>query len=99
MSPPGQEGATGELAARHAIADRDRPCRQRAPDAAEAIAGLFARLHLNRELVDIVDPARRVHPAGLGVEALVDEELPPGRGTIGVQPLPAGDLLLGAEEE
>ena len=49
--------------------------------------------------VDGIDAARGVHPAGLFVEALVDEELAPGDGAIGVQPLVAGHLQLGAEEE
>jgi hypothetical protein len=35
----------------------------------------------------------------MGVEALVDEELAPGRRAIGVQPRVAGHLQLGAEEE
>src|SRR5205085_11439009 len=51
------------------------------------------------ELVDEVDSAGRVHPAGMLVEALVDEELAPGGGAVSVQPLVAGYLLLGAEEE
>src|SRR3982750_4627619 len=55
-------------------------------------------LHRLSEFVDIIDAARRVHPAGVGVEALVDEELTPRRRAIDVQTLVAGYLLLGAEE-
>ena len=52
-----------------------------------------------RELVDIVDATGGVHPAGVAVPALVDEELPPGRGAIDVEAGIARHLLLGAEEE
>ena len=51
------------------------------------------------ELVDHIDAAGGMHPAGLGVEALVDEELAPGRGAVGVETLVAGDLHLRTEEE
>ena len=50
-------------------------------------------------LVDVVDAARRVHPAGAVVEALVDEELAPRDRAICVQPLLARHLRLGAEKE
>ena len=50
-------------------------------------------------IVDHVDPARRVHPADIRVEALIDEELAPGRSAVGVQPFLARHLKLGAEEE
>ena len=51
------------------------------------------------ELVDVVDAAGGMHPTGFGVESLVDEELAPGDGAVGVQPVVAGHLQLGAEEE
>jgi hypothetical protein len=40
-----------------------------------------------------------VHPAQAIVEPLVDEELAPGGGAVGVEAFAAGDLLFGAEEE
>ena len=43
--------------------------------------------------------ARSVHPAGAGVESLVHEKLPPGHGTVGVEPILAGHLQFGAEEK
>ncbi len=50
-------------------------------------------------LVDVVDAARGVHPAGLVVEALVDEELSPGQRAVGVQAFLAHHLRFLAEEE
>ena len=41
----------------------------------------------------------RVHPSRMGVEALVDEELAPGAGTVDIQARITGDLRLGAEIE
>ncbi len=52
-----------------------------------------------QELVDVVDAARGVHPAGPLVEALVDEELPPRDRAVGVEPLVADHVQLGPEEE
>ena len=40
-----------------------------------------------------------MHPAGALVEALVDEELAPGHGAVGVEPFVADHLQFGAEEE
>ena len=51
------------------------------------------------ELVDRVGAGRGVHPSRVGVEALIDKELTPGRGAIGVQSLIARHLQLGAEVE
>ncbi len=51
------------------------------------------------ELVHHVDAAGGMHPASVLVEALIDEELPPGGRAIGVQPLVGTHLQLGAEEE
>ena len=58
----------------------------------EAVALLRHRLEV---LVDVVDAARRVHPAGALVEALVDEELSPGQRAVRVQPFVAGHLRFG----
>lgn len=41
------------------------------------------------KLVDVVHGAGGVHPPGRFVETLVDEELTPGGGAVGVQPLVA----------
>jgi len=51
------------------------------------------------ELIDVIDAARRVHPAGMPVETLVEEELTPGRCAIDVETLVARHLQLGAEIE
>ena len=45
------------------------------------------------------DAARSVHPADVRVEALIDEELPPGHGAICIQPFFAHHLQLGPEIE
>ncbi len=50
-------------------------------------------------LIDGVDAAGGVHPAGAVVEALIDEELAPGDGSVGVEAFVAGHLQLGAKEE
>ena len=50
-------------------------------------------------LIDGVDAAGGVHPAGAFVEALVDEELAPGYRAVGVQAFIARHLEFGAEEE
>src|SRR5262249_35231783 len=46
-----------------------------------------------------VNGAGRVHPTTSLVEALVNEELPPGGGAVGVQTLVARHMQLGPEEE
>src|SRR5207237_9592294 len=51
------------------------------------------------EFIDIVDAARRVHPAGVGVEALIDEELAPGRRAIGTKAFVTRHLQFRAEVE
>src|SRR6185312_5686252 len=51
------------------------------------------------EFVDRVDAGGSVHPADVLVEALVDEELAPGRGAVGIEAFVAGDLRLAAEIE
>ena len=95
----------GERAARHAaigcaVGHGDALLGQRAPIGAVQIM-IFAALllHGQRELIDIVDARRRVHPAGVPVEALIDEELPPGAGAIGIKALAAFDLGFAAEIE
>ena len=66
-------------------------------DDVEALAVLLDdRLEI---LVDVVNAAGRVHPAGLVVEALVDEELPPGERAVGVESFFAHHLGFRAEEE
>ena len=49
--------------------------------------------------IDRVHAAGGVHPAGAGIEALVNEKLAPGDGAVSVQPFLAHHLQLGAEEE
>ncbi len=51
------------------------------------------------KLVYVLDPARGVHPAAVGVESLVDEELSPGDGAVRVESLVARHLQLGAKVE
>jgi hypothetical protein len=51
------------------------------------------------EFVFRVDAARRVHPADVLVESLVDEDLSPRDGAVRVEPFIARHLDLGAEEE
>ena len=51
------------------------------------------------EFVDVVHAARRVHPAGGGIEPLIDEDLPPRHRAVRVEPLVAHHLQLGAEVE
>ncbi len=100
MRGEGGEAPRRERAVGEAVGQGDRLDLHRAQFAAIAIEAL-ADLFDNRlgEFVDRIDAARRVHPADVGVEALIDEELAPGRGAIGVQPLVARHLLFGAEEE
>ena len=50
-------------------------------------------------LVDGIDAAGGVHPTGAVVEALVDEELAPGDGAVGIEAFVAHHLQFGAEEE
>ncbi len=40
-----------------------------------------------------------MHPAGVGVETLIDEELTPGGGAVDVKALVAAHLFLGSKEE
>ena len=82
------------------VGNRDRPGLHRAFLGTEGVDQGIALLGGGEdELVDVVHAARGVHPAGLLVEALVDEELAPGERAVGVQPLLAGDLRFLAEEE
>src|SRR5438270_136538 len=98
LSAEREERARSELAVRHAVADCHRADADRAASVAVPIAITSASaLDLFRELIDIIDAARRVHPTGMGIEALVDEELAPGRGTIHVEPFVARHLQLGTE--
>ena len=94
----------GELLLRHArgglVGHRDRARRHRPLLGAVLVedAGVLLDDGL-QVLVDVVDAAGGVHPAGLLVEALVDEELSPREGAVGVEALAAGHLRLVAEEE
>src|SRR5579884_274440 len=62
----------------------------------ESIALLLHRLKI---FVDGIDTAGSVHPAHAVVESLVDEELSPGGGAIGIEPLITHHLQFGAEKE
>ena len=62
----------------------------------EAVALLRHGLEI---LVDVVDAARCVHPAGAVVESLVDEELAPGQRAVHVQAFLADHLRFGPEEK
>ena len=83
------------------VGQRDRLRRHRPQLVAVTVGAPAVRPGHDRlgELVDVVDAARRVHPARVRVEALVDEELPPGGRAVGVEPFAARHVLLGAEEE
>ena len=63
------------------------------------VAAVGLLRHRLEVLVDVVDAARRVHPAGLVVEALVDEELSPRQRAVGVQAFLADHVRFLAEEE
>src|SRR5207237_1861177 len=92
----GREAAADEAAVRVAEFQRDRPHTDRPALRAVAIAETVTPpLDLLRELVDAIDATRRVHPPRVGIEALIDEELAPGRRAISVQALVASHLLLG----
>ena len=67
-------------------------------DAIGVAAVIFLRDRF-KILVDVVDAARGVHPAGAIVEALVDEELSPGQRAVGVEAFLADHLRFFAEEE
>ncbi len=93
-----------ELALRHAggrlVRHDDALHRHGAFFGAVAIEHSVVFLHHGLEiLVDVVGAARGVHPAGALVEALVDEELSPGDGAVGVQAFLAHHLRFLAEEE
>ena len=94
----------GELPAGHPVVglvgNRDRPHRH-GPllVAVEVVEAVFLPDDGLEELVDVVGPAGRVHPARRLVEPLVDEELAPRKGSIGVQTLITGDVGLVPEVE
>ncbi len=60
------------------------------------VAAIFF-LHGLEIFADGVDTARRVHPADVRVEALIDKELAPGHGAIGIQAFVARHLQLRPE--
>src|SRR6476619_7906581 len=98
MRAIGGEGAGSERTVSPAKPNGDGPNADRPAlrTVAITIAG-SAPLDFLRELVDDVDPARRMHPAGVRVESLVDEELAPRRCAVDVQPFVTRDLLFRAE--
>src|SRR3954463_12565150 len=94
----------GELLLRHplwgAVADDRFLLRHRPLPGAVAIDEMVTALRYGLEIfVDVVGAGGRVHPASALVEALINEELPPGHRAIGVQALLTRDLHLGAEEK
>ena len=90
----------GRHAAGGAVGNADRPRHERPLLAAVAIEQPAAPPDDGlRVLIHRVGAGRGVHPAQPVVEALVDEELAPRRRAVGVEPLPARHLQLGAEEE
>src|SRR4051812_30134187 len=92
------EFACGELPVRKSVADLDRSNPKRPAGAAVTVtAGPALLLDLFGKFIDHIDAARRMHPAEVRVEALVDEELPPGRRTVSVEPLVPRHLQLRAE--
>ena len=101
VAGPGHESALRQRAVGLAIAQPDRLALKRAHFAAIAVGlGAIGPVdHGFGKFVDIVDARRGVHPPGVRVEPLVDEELAPGHRAIGVQPLVAGHLQFGAEEK
>src|SRR5690606_38324232 len=97
----GGERAFAEAAIVAAIAQSHVTAHQRPQLLAVAIAQLpvIATHDGLGELIDVVDTAAGVHPARTWIEALVDEELAPGHGTIGIQSFIAAHLQFRAEEE
>ena len=94
------EGALGELAVFGTVGNGDGLFGDRAQFLAIAVEETIALRHDRLgKFIDIVDAARRVHPADMAVEALIDEELAPGDRAIGVQSLVAAHLQFGPEEE
>ena len=95
----------GELLVGHAIGGlvrhRDLRRHERTLFSADTIGVAAVGLlgHGLEVVVDVVDAAGGVHPAGLVVEALVDEELSPGQRAVGVQAFFAHHLRFFAEEE
>src|SRR5437763_1377727 len=76
---PCGEAPRSHLSVARAVANGDLPGAERPARAAVPVAiALAAALHLLGEFVDPVEPARRVHPADVAVEPLIDEELTPG---------------------
>ena len=80
--------------------DGDLPRDDRSLLCAVAIGQLAAPVEdLHRKLIDRIHAAGGVHPPHPGVEALVDEELSPGRRAVDIEPGVGGHLLLGPEIE
>jgi hypothetical protein len=93
----GGDGLAGH-AGRRLVGQRQAHCAQGALAAAVSVDKLAVFFgHRFEIFVDHVAAARGVHPAGLVVETLVDEELAPGHGAIGVQALFADHVDFWAE--
>ena len=96
----GRDAQGGEAAGGGAVGQGDARRGNRAQDVAVTGERAVALVHDGLKVaVHRVRMAGGVHPAQPVVEALVDEELAPGDGAIGVEPLVAGHLQLGAEVE
>ncbi len=95
-----REGAGLHRAVGGAVGHADRGDRHGTQGGAVAVEGLAALVDDGLgELVHGVGACGGVHPAGAVVEPLVDEELAPGRGAVGVQPGVTGHLGFRAEIE
>src|SRR4051794_967449 len=100
MGPVGLEGAALHAAVARSISHADGALANWNAQVPDLVAkALAAPLDLLGKLVDIIDAARRVHPAGVAVESLVDEELPPGGGAVDVESFAARHLQFGPEVE
>ena len=87
-------------AVRRAVGQRDVRHAHRAPRVAVAVEQAAVPPDDGlQEPIDGIRVAGGVHPAQPVVEALVEEELAPGRGPVGVEPRVAGHLQLRAEIE
>src|SRR5689334_2621834 len=98
MRAVGREGASTERPVGPTESEGDRTDADRTAYRAVAVTGAGAApLDLLGEFVNGVDATRGVHPAGVGVEALIDEELAPGRSAVDIEAFVARHLLFGAE--
>src|SRR5271166_53631 len=94
----------GKFLFRHAVAGpvghRDSGCYYRTLLVSVPIVELIAAFCDGLQiLVNRIDTAGSMHPAGMVVEALVNEELTPRDRAVGIQPFLAHHLQFGSEEE